>query len=245
MLIKKNIVTYKIRALRNKKVTGLTQPIQASLEAILKFDGSESPHCVYNEYVALRLAQSLNIPVADGVLVELGDSKIYASLEVASPGISLPDLHDRYFEEVSKKYPEHVAATVIFDIWIGNWDRANNIKASLYTQFYPLFILFDHSHALLNIDNTPTKSIQSLRSLELISNNHPFYKLITTIDIKKWLKRISKLDDEYIDEACRYGKLFSKVSPKIQSSLANALKVRRDNLDAIFNKYNDKIVNDL
>ena len=60
--------TYRIRRIYSRRVKGSTQASQGTLDAILKFDGEESPHCVYNEIVALRLAQTLHVPVADGAL---------------------------------------------------------------------------------------------------------------------------------------------------------------------------------
>ncbi|MDR7928699.1 hypothetical protein RIE95_17190 [Acidithiobacillus thiooxidans] len=49
--------TYKIRRISSTRKSGITTPAFCTLEATLKFDGEEAPHCVYNEYVALRLAE--------------------------------------------------------------------------------------------------------------------------------------------------------------------------------------------
>ena len=55
---------------------GITNPAACTLHGILKFDSAESPHLVYNEYVALRLAQAARIPVADGVLTRVENGYI-------------------------------------------------------------------------------------------------------------------------------------------------------------------------
>jgi len=49
---------------------GRTEPITGTLDAILKADCNEDPFGIYNEYVALRLAQALTIPLATGALVK-------------------------------------------------------------------------------------------------------------------------------------------------------------------------------
>jgi len=84
--------TYKIRRITGIRKNGVTVPSLCTLEAALKFDSTESPHCVYNEYVAHRLAQTLHAPVAEGVLTNTGDGQAYASLMLHSPGINLPDV---------------------------------------------------------------------------------------------------------------------------------------------------------
>ena len=103
----------------------------------------------------MRLAQTLHIPVADGVLAATGEGPAYASLEVASPDIPLPDLLQSQTVQVAEAYPDEVAALIAFDIFIGNRDRMRNIKASTVTPHIQIFKGFDHSHSLLSIEEDP------------------------------------------------------------------------------------------
>ncbi|MCG7946237.1 MAG: hypothetical protein N0C84_07825 [Candidatus Thiodiazotropha taylori] len=200
----------------------------------MKLDGPESPHCVYNEQVALKLAQTLHIPTANGVLVTVGDGPAYASLEIALPGIPLPDLHRGLYSKAANAYPDAAAATFVFDLWIGNTDRHNNIKASLVTPNMPLYLAFDHSHALLNIESSAMKSIQTLRDANsIIITNHPFVGLTDMQLVDKWVGRIASTPPEFIDECCLIGRPFRNVSVRIQTCLANALKFRASQLTKI------------
>lgn len=103
-----------------RRPTRITGASPCTINAILKFDGPESPHCVYNEQVAVRLAQTLHIPIADGVLTTSGAGQAFVSLEVASPGIALPDILKsqikqaaaRYVDETAAYWPERLVETV-------------------------------------------------------------------------------------------------------------------------------------
>lgn len=57
--------TYKIRRILKKTAAGVTQSSYCTLDAILKFDNTESSFCVYNEHVSLRLVQTFHIPVSE------------------------------------------------------------------------------------------------------------------------------------------------------------------------------------
>ncbi|MGC8733130.1 MAG: hypothetical protein ACP5RC_12870, partial [Halothiobacillaceae bacterium] len=160
--------TYRIRRIYSRKVKGSTQASQGTLDAILKFDGEESPHCVYNELVAMRLAQTLHIPVADGVLTLTPDGQTYASLELAASGLQLPDVLESRLDDVARRYPDEAAALVAFDLLIGNFDRGNNLKAVLASPHLQLFRAFDHSHALLSVKSAPEDSIKALASDALL-----------------------------------------------------------------------------
>ena len=77
---------------------------------------AESPHLVYNELVSLRLAQSLKVPVADGVLTVSGDGLAYASLEVALPGKALPDALPSQFGVIAQDCPHESAGLLAFAV---------------------------------------------------------------------------------------------------------------------------------
>lgn len=224
---------YKIHRIRKQLKIGVTGASPCTLNAILKFDGPESPHCVYNEQVAVRLAQTLHIPIADGVLTTSGDGQVFASLEVASPGIALPDILKSQIKQAAARYPEEAAALVAFDILIGNRDRAQNIKASLITPHMPIFRAFDHSHALLTIEEDPNDSISRLHSKDLIVKFHPFFGQISRTSLGIWVDRISSANDIYFEECCRFGRAFRAVTASMQDDLSAALVWRKTNLKKI------------
>ncbi len=219
--------TYKIRRILKKTAYGVTKAAYCTLDAILKFDNPESPFCVYNELVALRLAQTLHIPVADGALTHAGNGLAYASLQIDSPGLPLPDLLKSQIAQVAYEYADHVGATVAFDIFIGNWDRGRNLKVSLVTPHIRVFRAFDHEHALLSIESIPTNSVKRLRSGDLIVSHHPFYGYVTEQYLTKWMNRIAKLPDEYIRECCIFNSAFKNVEQGLQRDLADALSIRK------------------
>ncbi|WP_318556755.1 hypothetical protein [Geobacter anodireducens] len=224
---------YKIRQILKRRPSGVTEASYCTLDAILKFDGPESPHCVYIEHVALRLAQTFHIPVADGALTMAGDGPAYASLEVATPGIPLPNVLESQCERIARTYPNEVAALTAFDILIGNWDRKRNLKASIVTPHIRLFKAFDHSHALLNIKESPRDSIALLDSNDLILRFHPFFGHVSGSLLEEWMDRMAAVEDIYIKECCCFGRPFRAVDEQLQSGLAKALSRRKNTLKAI------------
>lgn len=224
---------YKIRGIRKKSFPGITAPVACSLDAILKFDSAESPYCVYSELVALRLAQTFHIPVASGVLTTTGSGEAYASIELGSPGLRLPDLLPPQFANAASHYSEEAAALVAFDIFIGNWDRGSNIKASLVTPHLPIFQGFDHEHGLLGVEDDPLKSITRLATADLIVRSHPFFGHISGGAVIKWADRIAQTDDAMIRECCELKRPLRAVTIDIQGDLADALCKRKLNLSQL------------
>lgn len=218
---------YKIRSIRKKSFPGVTAPVSCSLDAILKFDSTESPYCVYSELVALRLAQTFHIPVANGVLTTTGSGEAYASIELCSPGLRLPDLLPPQFANAASHYADEAAALVAFDIFIGNWDRGSNIKASLVTPHLPIFQGFDHEHGLLGVESDPMKSIEKLGMPELIVRNHPFYGHVSGALVTTWADRIAHADDMMIRECCEIKRPLRAVTTDMQEKLSVALCKRK------------------
>lgn len=225
---------YELRRTWGRSQSGSTRVSLGLLNAIIKYDdASSSPDNVYNEIVALRLAQTIHIPVADGALVTSLKGPLYASLVVASNGLDLPHLRSAFFELCAKRYPREAAGLVAFDIWIGNFDRARNIKASLLAEHIRVFRGFDHSHCLLNVEASRLSSVKQLATCDLIVRTHPFYGLVGEAEVARWVPRIQAVSDDLIDEACDYGEQFRNVKRYLQKRLASALKKRRDGLAQI------------
>lgn len=240
-LIAEGMTPYKIHHIRSRAKNGITTASFCTLNAILKFDCDESPYCVYNEHLATRLAQTLHVPVADGVLTSTTDGPAFASLEVDSSSLSLPDLLESQRAKAASIYENEVAALVAFDILIGNYDRSRNLKASIATPHIKIFKAFDHSHCLLTIEDDPDKSLQRLGNGELIVNFHPFYGLVDQQLLVIWVNRIASADDIYFHECCDMGKTFRSVTADLQKRTAAALIRRKSALSSITNTHLGKI----
>lgn len=232
---------YKINKITRPLSHGCTKASACTLKAILKFDGLESSNCVYNEKVAALLGQTLHVSIAQGVLTCTGDGHAYASLEIGSHDIALPNLSRSRIKKAADIYPNEIASLTAFDIFIGNWDRRGNVKACTQTSQIPVFSGFDHSHALLDIEKTPKNSLSRLKSNDLIVKFHPFYGRLDIKLFTNWIARISDIDDIYIHECCTFGKIFRAVTPETQKSLAKALIWRKNNLKDIVAKHIDNI----
>ena len=222
---------YIIHRINRRTKTGITAASLCTLNAILKFDCDESPYCVYNEHVAVRLAQTLHLPVMDGVLASTNDGPAFASLEIAATGLRLPNLLDSQGAKAADLYPNEAAALVAFDILIGNGDRGRNLKASLTTPHIKIFKAFDHSECLLNIEDDPKDSLKRLAdATDLVAQAHPFYGHARNSLLNDWATRISALDDVYIQECCSMGKTFRAVTVDMQQDTAAALIKRKNAL---------------
>lgn len=216
-----------------RSAKGITRPAACTLHGIIKFDCEESPHLVYNEFVALRLAQALRMPVADGVLTIAADGYAYASLEVALPGLDLPDMRKSDYKKVARRYSDASAAILAFDYWIGNADRGGNVKAAMLSEHLALFRAFDHQLALLDIEADFGASIKRLNSSEPIVKFHPFLGVVERSLLNAWVKRIASLSHDTIERCCVFEKPFRTVSPSTQRSLAWALQLRARRLAEI------------
>jgi len=226
-------VNYSIKRIFKKKANGVTSPRYCTMNAILKADSNESPQCVYNEQVATNLAQVLHIPNAMGVLTHTSKEHSFASLEIAKPGIPLPNIRKKWFKEAAGSYPNEVAALVAFDIFIGNTDRYQNLKVTLQTKTNPIFMAFDHSHSLLHPFHESKDAIKQLRSMDLIAKRHSFYGLVKCSLLHHWVQRLQDLPDYLIIESCEMGSPINSVDTRTQSSLAGALVWRKNNLHTI------------
>lgn len=228
--------TYLVRRILRKTGSGATVSSYCTLDAILKFDCDETPHGVYNELVALKLGQMLGVPVASGVLTNTMDGQTFASLQLGSPGMILPDVQESHLPLVAHNYPSEAAALLAFDVLIGNLDRNTNLKAAVSSPHLRIFAGFDHGVALLGVEEDVTESLSRLESGELLLILHPFFGLVSKNDIEFWGQRISKLSKEQIDECCNFGKAFRGVSLATQQQLAHVLLKRAGQLPRILSE---------
>lgn len=160
-----------------------------------------------------------------------GDGHAFVSMEIGSPGLPLPDATPSRRRRIAEQYPDEVAALLAFDILIGNSDRGDSIKVALETPHIRLFAGYDHSHALLNIEEDPHRSIERLADdQDLILQFHPFYRLVQPQHLHEWLVNIGRVPDERVSACCLYSRPFRGVTEDMQTALANALIRRKNSL---------------
>lgn len=207
----------------------MTEPVRGTLDVILKQDSDNSPTCVYNEMVALRLAQRLGVPLAMGV-PSVGDGGTYfASLTVGGLSINLPNITEKMMAAVAKRYPSDAAALFVFDVWVMNDDRTDNLKANLTPADVYLVAGIDHEQTLLGTRGDMKDSLLALGNLE-VPGRHPLREHALEKLVAEWVKRIGALDDGTIEDAVVLGFSVSGVHERTQRKLADVLKTRRDRI---------------
>lgn len=201
----------------------MTEPVRGTLDVILKQDSDNSPTCVYNEMVALRLAQRLGVPLAMGV-PSVGDGGTYfASLTVGGLSINLPNISVKKMAAVAKRYPADAAALFVFDVWILNDDRADNLKANLTPAEVHLVAGIDHEQTLLGTRADMQDSLHALAALD-VPARHPLREHVLAGNVDQWIKRIEGLDDGSVDDAVVLGFSLSGVHERMQRKLAAVLR---------------------
>lgn len=223
---------YKLRRV-GSSLKGMTNPRRCTLDAVLKRDGDDLPYCVYSEYVALRLAQTLHIPVADGALTDCDEMTAYASLKISTGADCLPEMKHTAAAVAAVRYADMVAALTAYDILIGNWDRAENLMAATNTASPDFFRAYDHSHALLGIAEKPAESIKRLADCELIVTAHPFYSRVRQSSLELWAVRIASLPDMQVTECCVLEPFAANVATSIKKGVAAAMVIRKNSLPSI------------
>lgn len=217
---------YRLVPSPSRSLGGITRPRTAQIAAILKLDQAESLFCVYNEWVASRLAALLQAPLATGALAVDGALTGFASLQLVLDELPLPNIRRSQLTKACTLYGNLVAGLVVFDLWIGNFDRALNLKAAVSDLRRPLFCGFDHSHCLLTTERTISLSLTKLRQGDLIVGQHPFYGRAARTDVLRWIARLESLPSGLIRAACRSDERLSRVTPRVQSMLGTALARR-------------------
>ncbi|MEO8801796.1 MAG: hypothetical protein ABI375_00395 [Rudaea sp.] len=228
-----NLPTYIVRSILRPVGKGVTNPFFCTLDGVIKFDCDESPYAVYNELVAQRIGERVGAPIAAGGITISPRGEAFASLRSGAPGLSLPDLQMRQVKKVARMYPDETAALIVFDVFIGNWDRTSNVKAATISPNLKLFAAFDHGHALLAADRKLAESIRRLGLPDPIVTQHPFSEVVDRSLVQVAADRVRRLTDSDLNGCCILGMPFRSVSTRVQGRLAAALKVRRENIDML------------
>lgn len=219
-------VTYALKNVRVPVGQGATAPHFGEVSAVIKQDCDESRAQVYSEYVGSKLAALLGVQAAAGVFVAHSRGLRYASLVIAEVGFSLSDIDHTQAEEVAQRYPVEAAKIAVFDIWIGNFDRAGNLRANLGDSTDNLIVGLDHGACLLSggddVDAALTRMLD-----QTWPPIHIFGGLVKNCFVQSMVERIQRLSDEAIQEACMLGGTVGSVMPTDQAMLAEVLITRR------------------
>lgn len=231
---------YYVATRGTRRVRGLTKPQSVQLDAVLKRDCFEVPHCVYNEWVASRLGAVVSAPVACGGLVVTGDTLSYASVRLNSIKERRGAFTIRQRSDMALKFPDRVAALLGLDILIGNYDRAANFVVAGPAPALPALCGFDHSQALLDCRASPSESLAALESDELLVPFHPFFQLVERRAMYEWLYGLDQIHDRQLRFCC-IGIPINRVDCSLQMALADALILRARRLRHIVLRYGDRI----
>lgn len=231
----KPLVTYTLSGVRKSVGRGATEPDVGDVAAIIKQDGRESRAQIYCEYVAGRLAAMVGVTVAAGVLVAHAAGLRYASLKVAEVGFTLTDIEPEHADAVVTRYPVEAASLAVFDVWIGNGDRAGNLRANLQESTDNLMIGLDHGGSLLSVGDTIDAALQRLRRVDF-PRGHLFAGRLDRRLTDGMVQRIQCISDAAIQDACVLGETLGSAMLPDQADLAEALAWRRDQLQVIVDR---------
>jgi len=185
---------------------------------------------IANEILGLRLGQSLNLPVPEGVPLRFNDTHYFSSLIIAGTGQKLPPADVELFVQ---RHPGLALGTLVFDAWICHEDRHDENLAFLEaaTPSEDRIWLYDHGMALFGQDG-----IERMLSFE---NRLPGYtdltrEIRTFVGFDDWESRIQRVSDIFIRDAVAEAAAFTDLSASDIHACANFLVRRRTQLRQLF-----------
>jgi len=259
------ILCYEITGAMSPNPRSTTGAQDGQLSAILKCDHEAAKAQVYAELVANRLAMFLGIPVVVGVPARgvLPEAQLhFAALRAAEAGLDVYDFtaddvtdpddedaeapplpagmyrnsgHARPMAALCQKYPLEAAAIAVFDLWIGNEDRALNFKAELGAGDRGVMFALDQGSSLLACRSTVDQSLTALARADFPSF-HPFQKLVNARYCGAMVERICSMPDWAILSASAYDDTVGNVTLDEQYAAYAALIDRKRNLGALVDR---------
>lgn len=259
------ILCYEITGVAKPNQRSTTGALDGQLAAVLKCDHEAASAQVYSELVCNRLAMFLGIPVIMGVPARTAapDNQLrFAALRAAEAGLNVYDFtdddhsdpddepddapplpegmfrnagHARAMTELCQKYPLETAAIAVFDLWIGNEDRALNFKAELAGQERGVMFALDQGSALLSCRSTVPHSLVELADPNYPSF-HPFQKLVHPRYCGAMIERIGSMPDWSILSATTYDDTVGNVTLDEQFAAYAALLRRKDFLGSLVDR---------
>jgi len=259
------ILCYEITGTATPNKRSTTGAMDGQLSAVLKCDHEEANAQVYSELVANRLALFLGIPVIMGVPAlspHTGNQLHFAALRAAEAGLNVYDFTDddrtdpdedpkgndglpqgmfryaghlRAMKELCLKYPLETAAIAVFDLWIGNEDRALNFKAELAGRERGVIFALDQGSSLLACRSTVVRSMATLAESNF-PTFHPFQKLVNPRYCGAMVERVCSMPDWAILSATTFDDTVGNVILDEQYAVYGALLARKDILGRLVDR---------
>ncbi len=247
------ILSYEISGLSQPNEWSTTGAEDGHIAAVLKGDHHVASAQLYSELVANRLAMFLGIPVLVGVPARRAsdDSSLrFAALRAAEAGLDIYDFteedrgedddeglaipegvyrntgHVSAMATLCEKYPLEAAAIAVFDLWIGNEDRALNFKGQIRGSERGVMFALDQGSSLLSCRSTIDKSLAEMAN-HFYPAFHPFQKLVNARLCGAIVERIQSMPDWAIEAASIYQDTVGNVILPDQYQCYEALHQRK------------------
>lgn len=145
--------------------------------------------------------------------------------------------HVRAMAALCAKYPLEAAAIAVFDLWIGNEDRALNFKGQIRGPERGVIFALDQGSSLLSCRETVDLSLFAL-SRPYFPSFHPFQKLLNARYCAAMAERVQSMPDWAIEAATIYQDTVGNVILPDQYQCYEVLRERK----AILNDLIDRVL---
>ena len=202
---------YRIIQFGQQLGVGVAGSTYAEISAVAKCNTGPVPYCLPNELICTEVARFLCLPVPPAGIIHAPNAAAthwFASLDFNLTGNALPPVDPA---ACYARLPDLATGVVLFDILVANPDR-NRGNLSMDTSVSPPQMnIFDHGHALFgSVAGQGQQRLQAMRDLLGLSgtptedNQHCLLDVIAAdTHFGKWMDRIGRLPDFYIEEVCR------------------------------------------
>ncbi len=207
-----------------------TEACYVTLSGVAKRNTEASPYLAANEYIAMRLAIALNLPVVLGAIAESNDDGplAFVSLRFGKNGEELPGVIPKH---VVADHPGIAAGIVAFDMLIGNADRHYLNMAYSRDPFVSL-VIFDHSHALLGPGTGGAEFLTKNLKMPMVSGCCLPPHLTSQSDLSDWYSRIAGLKQATITGACETAFNYGVIEAKERDIVIDFLIYRQRQIES-------------
>lgn len=220
-----SLTTYKIFSWGNREFEGANVKYEAAIQVVAK----RAAGCLYtvpNEYICQELGRAIGLPIPTGVVIDKDGEMYYSSLNFNITGHRLPPCD---VLAVARDCPNLAVGIILFDIWIGNYDR--HLKNMSYNTISKSLHIFDHGNALLYPAGL---SNASANTGELGIGRHCLAGVITTLsDIWMWQERIDSIPEFFIRDKLRDATAMGLPQEEIEYCVRYLLRRRTELVDLV------------
>jgi hypothetical protein len=151
------------------------------------------------------------------------------------PGVYRNTGHVRAMSALCQKYPFEAAAIAVFDLWIGNEDRALNFKGQIRGEERGVIFALDQGSSLLSCRSTIDTSIEALQE-PAFPSFHPFQKLVNARYSGAMVERVMSMPDWAIEAATVFQDTVGNVILPDQYQCYEALRLRKKLLGGLVDR---------